>query len=332
MKEEEQKKDSIQENNGMQTFPDDEAVRWKGLMQKLHFALGNYLPYGVNVHIDGCRGGVLTGIEGDRVSTPHGFNYPLRSCKPCLRPLSSMTEEEKSIFNTYVTRIDTPADWGIPPLECLLFGQMEHLLRWLNENKFDWLGLIPDGLATEAPEGMYGTHPPQFSCGRAKFDWTTSTFGKEGDGGCPTGEIKFVDLGLPSGTLWADSNICNPDNRNGFWTWDDIMASPYKNNVPTKEQMDELRECCKWKWDKDKGGFNVVGRNGNGIFLPAEGYRSSDKYTIYGVGYYGNYWTSTCYDGKKDVAYDLCFDKGILCNGHCANVSLGFSVRPVRQR
>ena len=61
----------------------------------------------------------------------------LEEVKPYLFPLSSMTEEQ---YKTY---------WELEHS-----GNMEHLslpsLDWLNENNFDYRGLIPMGLALDA--------------------------------------------------------------------------------------------------------------------------------------------------------------------------------------
>ena len=104
--------------------------------------------------------------------------------------------------------------------------------------------------------------------------------------------FKWIDLGLPSGTLWADVNIPNPDDKNGFWTWYDIMTSPYKNYVPTQEQMEELRDSCEWGWSSADKGMVVKGENGNRIFLPAEGWFRK-KHQKIGEGQQGEYWTAT---------------------------------------
>lgn len=63
-----------------------------------------------------------------------------------LRPMSSMTEEEKKSY--YKTLVYTPE--GRP---CMF----EKSFDWLDANHFDYRGLIEKGLALEAPEGMYKT-------------------------------------------------------------------------------------------------------------------------------------------------------------------------------
>lgn len=63
--------------------------------------------------------------------------------KPYLRPMSSMTEEERKYYNSLSILI---ADG-----ECDVYEEMD----WLNAHQFDYRGLIEKGLALEAPEGMY---------------------------------------------------------------------------------------------------------------------------------------------------------------------------------
>jgi hypothetical protein len=66
--------------------------------------------------------------------------------KPYLRPISSMTEEEKKDFGVPFTSegLVTLAD----TVECM---------DWLNVHHFDYRGLIEKGLALEASEGIYKT-------------------------------------------------------------------------------------------------------------------------------------------------------------------------------
>jgi hypothetical protein len=82
---------------------------------------------------------------------------------PYLRPMSSMTEEEKKEFIEYA---------GYETEESVNGRHYEYYLKdfcgtpdnpsvnadgvdWLNKNMFDHRGLIPKGLALEAKDGMY---------------------------------------------------------------------------------------------------------------------------------------------------------------------------------
>ena len=72
-------------------------------------------------------------------------------------------------------------------------------------------------------------------------------------------ETEFVDLGLPSGTLWSTDYV-----RDG----EEILFQPQTDaeslNIPTREQWDELVNVCKWEYDKS-GSFHeayCIGPNG----------------------------------------------------------------------
>ena len=65
--------------------------------------------------------------------------------RPYLRPLSSMTEEEKDEYNYGLTYVDIP----------LTEDTACRLIDWLNKHMFDYRVLIEKGLVLEAPEGMY---------------------------------------------------------------------------------------------------------------------------------------------------------------------------------
>ena len=111
----------------------------------------------------------------------------------------------------------------------------------------------------------------------------------------PTG---YVDLGLPSGTLWKDKN------ENGFFTYDEAV-SRFGSSLPSKEKFEELKSECKWEWNGS--GCKVTGPNGNSIVLPASGYRHCDGGVDY-VGSSGYYWSSSPKD--SDYAWSLYFDSG----------------------
>ena len=71
--------------------------------------------------------------------------------KPYLRPMSSMTEEEKKEYYTFQYKF-TLQTYEYQELNKETFSEY---LNWLNKNMFDYRGLIEKELALEAPEGMY---------------------------------------------------------------------------------------------------------------------------------------------------------------------------------
>ena len=118
---------------------------------------------------------------------------------------------------------------------------------------------------------------------------------------------EWVDLGLPSGTLWAVWNVgANRPEEYGdyfeFEKWDSSLQ------VPTKEEFKELKKECKWEWASVNGkqGHVVTGPNGKSIFLPAAGFREGSS--LYGAGVSGFYWSSTLRENDDYRAYDLTFN------------------------
>jgi len=99
------------------------------------------LPYGVQVcykiHLEDEPIDVtLSGLLLDYFK-----NKTIVEIKPYLRPMSSMTEEEKRKY----IRLSVNA------AICGDYQQVDYL----NSIHVDYRGLIPKGLAIEAPEGMY---------------------------------------------------------------------------------------------------------------------------------------------------------------------------------
>ena len=106
-----------------------------------------------------------------------------------------------------------------------------------------------------------------------------------------------------------------------------------KWRMPTKEELQELFTRCTWKVETQNGinGYNVIGPNGNSIFVPMAGWYNED---LFGEGVQGNstyYWTSTLSPSKEIYAYDLVFNDVSGCNdGISANTRrCGFPIRPV---
>lgn len=96
------------------------------------------LPYGVKGLINGCKCTIY----------PHDiedFEKDLRTITPFLRPLSSMTEEERQNYGLLLT----DAHYNTRPSTTL------SLIDWLNEHHFDYRGLIDKGLAIEVKGDDY---------------------------------------------------------------------------------------------------------------------------------------------------------------------------------
>lgn len=106
------------------------------------------LPYGFIIHrySDNCD----IVIESNGIDAfAHFLEYSEgEDFKPYLRPMYSMTEEEKKELNE-VTVINCNEFEGCSTL----FD--EEGFDWLNAHHFDYRGLIKKGLAIEAKEGIY---------------------------------------------------------------------------------------------------------------------------------------------------------------------------------
>ena len=121
--------------------------------------------------------------------------------------------------------------------------------------------------------------------------------------------MKYIDLGLPSGNLWAECNIgATSKEKYGKCLYYDTKYG----EIPTREDFEELITHCDWVWTtlNKVNGYKVNGLNGNYIFLPAVGCGWGLDRLLEGER--AMYWCST--DGMKDgygdyVSYNLTFDK-----------------------
>ena len=117
--------------------------------------------------------------------------------------------------------------------------------------------------------------------------------------------------GLCNGSYSSIFKYTQNDGKKILEPQEDVATSKLGKGwrIPTKEEMEELVNECKWTWERMSGqlGWKVTGRNGNSIFLPAAGAGSS--YRIAGVGELGRYWTSTR-DESNYSAFNLRFKDG----------------------
>lgn len=172
---------------------------------------------------------------------------------------------------------------------------------------------------------------------------------------------EWVDLGLPSGTLWATKNVgaTTPEGYGDYfawgetspkseYTWDnytgkditsdelptgrDAATANWGSNwrTPSLEQIKELINDCGWTWTSKKGVNGQLGTskyNNKTIFLPAAGYRVGTSLNY--VGASGYYWSRT-HDAYG--AYSLYFNSGEVYyyNYYDSSRRYGHSVRAVR--
>lgn len=125
------------------------------------------IPYGVKFRFELDNGVYKTVSTTDAKDLPHldilysywmGRGYFL----PYLRPMSSMTEDEmKELRQEHVKDMKMFADCLTKSAEGdnSERGKVisHYAADWCNKNHFDYRGLIPMGLALEAPDGLYET-------------------------------------------------------------------------------------------------------------------------------------------------------------------------------
>lgn len=88
---------------------------------------------------------------------------------------------------------------------------------------------------------------------------------------------EYVDLGLPSGTLWANKY----EYRDGELLYlAHSKASSYP--IPTLEQWQELLDNCRWEGISSSSGltfygFSCIGPNGNVIKFSSSGFKMTEN-------------------------------------------------------
>lgn len=115
----------------------------------------------------------------------------------------------------------------------------------------------------------------------------------------PSSQSSYVDLGLPSGTMWKNAN-----ETDEYFTYEEAV-NRFGDKLPTKEQWEELKDKCQWTWTGS--GYKVIGPKGNSILLPAAGFRYCDG-DVYYIGSDGDYWSSS--PSGSETAWELGFDSG----------------------
>ena len=123
------------------------------------------LPYNtiVRIYTEGTSYSKFHDEELENIDCDYVNGWTISIVKPYLRPMSSMTEEEREewadLFNLELDKLNEIDDENkAEELAPYYFGKSHQVsIDWLNTHHFDYRGLIPMGLAIEAEEGMYKT-------------------------------------------------------------------------------------------------------------------------------------------------------------------------------
>lgn len=103
---------------------------------------------------------------------------------------------------------------------------------------------------TNAIEGAYASgYKEGYQAGLD--DREPEAFGDENE------DVEYVDLNLPSGTLWSTDYLYDECSDYKYLAYNEAI----KLNIPTKEQFEELRDYCEeFKYNNS---FRYLGSNGN---------------------------------------------------------------------
>lgn len=188
--------------------------------------------------------------------------------------------------------------------------------KYINQGSTNQLTSYSTKLTNLKPNTLYyirayAENPKGISYGTT-ISVTTKTNDENNDETEDT-DTDAVDLGLS--VKWAKCNIgaSAPEKIGDYYAWgaidisssckygimDDISGNPEYDvarkklggnwRIPTKKEVEELINNCDWKTTTKNGvnGYNVVGPNGNSIFLPITEIQPSS------VGPVAYYWSST---------------------------------------
>ncbi len=200
---------------------------------------------------------------------------------------------------------------------------------------------------------------------REAYQFVAGDAAKE-DASVPLNIAEAIDLGLPSGTKWADRNVgaSAPEDTGLYFSWgntegheagkdydfdedyentpgyklkDDIdiehdaahinMGGPWK--MPSKKQFEELVEYCDIETCTLNGyrGRRFTSKiNGNSIFMPFAGYIYGTS--LYNRGSSGNYWSSSYI--SETLAYNLYFYSSNVNPANYDGRRCGFTARAVQ--
>ena len=298
------------------------------------------LPEGSHVFLHGVCWGTTPSpdIDGSHTSDATGIG------------LFTTTLDSLNYNTTYYVRAYAVSDYGLAYGNEVSFSTVPIWTVEATPNPTDGGTIVGDGTYEQ---GQTCTLTATANTGYTFANWTendevvstdaTYTFTVTGDrtlvanftqnGG---GDHAYVDLGLPSGLLWATCNVgattpegygayntvakyCSNSSYgyNGFTDDlttllpEDDAATANRDDgwrMPTQAEWQELLDNTTVTWTTKNGvnGRLFTASNGNTLFLPAAGYLYGGDFID--VGSRGYYWSSSLLDGFPEEAWYFYFD------------------------
>ena len=118
----------------------------------------------------------------------------------------------------------------------------------------------------------------------------------------------YVDLALPSGTLWATVPEYNSTNEHGLFSFEFATALGYTGHIPSRFQWEEVLEYTEYSITTVDGvnGCKLVSKeNGNELFIPIQGFvDESGNYR----SDWGSYMSSTLFENEFEEQMLYSFD------------------------
>ncbi|QUB71472.1 hypothetical protein J4864_09950 [Prevotella multiformis] len=167
---------------------------------------------------------------------------------------------------------------------------------------------------------------------KAEYTWATYKWMQAGQSDWKHITKYTIADGQTEGIWYDAGGTFIGDNKTTLEAADDAatakLGSPWR--MPSFYEIQELIDYCTWTWTMQDGknGYEVKGKNGNSIFLPAAGYRKGS--VLNNAGSWGYFRSSSLYIGYNDYASNLNFDSDRHDKYNYSRRYLGFSVRPVR--
>ena len=349
--------------------------------------LGNSKESGNSYITETKEGDIIKSISGSIASQSGDLN-DLGYCHIAMTTVTAETEGEEVVLSLNgtlknqiaIAHLDLE---GITNLKGDAIVGTEYALQY-NNGAFEF-AVTPDAQANiTVTEGTSASYVVLFPNATANVDLKSNTSKKVTfEGGVEANKIyykqvsdmeyypltwedyinshEYVDLGLPSGLLWATCNVgaTTPEEYGDYFAWGETSpkdeytegnCSTYGKEMsdiagdaqydaatanwggrwrmPTYDEMNELRKNCTWKWTTQNGvnGYKVTGPSGASIFLPAAGYRYGSSLNLAGSD--GYYWSSMPYEGNGGLAYYLRINSDYHNRIHEGRGN-GLSVRPV---